>query len=279
MKLTDFRQESSFNKLRKVMNAPLIEWDGSVQWNSFDPLGFRAALNEKGEVDIPFSEINIGSDDTLELFGQKILVYIRDQRGGYNSQYKFHIANCSTLRDAQTNNRYDRYVASVNTTGIFKVNIIHGNSWADENQDVEMKVCKNCLNKLNYKNYRKSINQRNVIYNDFDLNEFFDHYKRQNILKPKYSDITAPLNNYTRDFKEVADKIKEDENYICRHCNIDLTRTRQYLHAHHLNGIKTDNSKSNLIPLCIYCHSKQANHSHMKNHPDYRKFQTLKASL
>jgi len=132
MKLTNFLQDNKLNSLRDKMGAELIQWDSSSNWNSFDPFGFRSALREKGEVDIPFSEINISKDGTLELYGQKILVYIRDQRYSYDLEYKFHIANCSTLIDAQRNQKYDKYVASVNVNGKFKVNLIHGNSWVEK---------------------------------------------------------------------------------------------------------------------------------------------------
>jgi hypothetical protein len=134
MKLINFLQDGKLNSLREKMGAELVQWDGSSSWNSFDPFGFRAALREKGEVDIPFTEINISKDGTLELYGQKILVYIRDQRYSYDLEYKFHIANCATLVDAQRNQKYDKYVASINVNGKFKVNLIHGNSWVEKDK-------------------------------------------------------------------------------------------------------------------------------------------------
>ncbi len=150
MKLPNFHNSEEFKKLRNKMKAPFIEWDGCGDWNSFDPFGFREALREKGEVDIPFSEINVGEDGTLELFGQKILVYIRDQRHSYDQEYKFHIANCATLIDAQRHSKYEKYVASVKTDGNFKVNIIHGGSWVEKDKEVKLNVCKNCLTSLNF---------------------------------------------------------------------------------------------------------------------------------
>lgn len=276
MKLVDFTLDKRLNSLRNKMKANFVLWDGYSNWNPFDPFGFRTALNEKGEVDIPFSEIKISSDNTLELFGKKILVYIRDQRGGYYSQYKFHIANCSTLIDAQKNNKYDKYVASVNTTNKFNVNIIHNNSWVEENKEVEMKVCKNCLSKLNYKNYKKEGYRKEEIFESFTLNDFFEKYQKQSIIKPKYNSITAPFNNYTNDFKEIARNLKIDNKYICEVCFINLEKNQKFLHVHHIDSMKFNNRKENLKVVCIECHSKEPAHNHMKNLPDYKEFIKIK---
>lgn len=275
MELTDFTKNNELNTLRNKMKAPFIYWDGYSNWNSFDPFGFRASLNEKGEVDIPFSEIKINLDDTLELFGKKILVYIRDQRGGYYSQYKFHISNCSTLKDAQKNNKYDKYVASVNTTNIFNVNIIHGNS-IEKNKEVKMSVCKNCLSKLNFNNYKTDYGKKNEIFKNFELEDFFNQYQNQSIVKPKYNSVTAPLNNYTSDFKDIADNLKKSKNYCCEVCNINLSESKKFLHVHHLDGMKNNNKSDNLKVLCIGCHSKEPAHSHMKNLPDYVEYINIK---
>lgn len=272
MKLTDFTQDNGLNYLREKMKAPFLVWDGFSNWNAFDPFGFRTALNEKGEVDIPFSEIIINPDDTLELFGKKILVYIRDQRGGYFSTYKFHIANCSTLRDAQKNNKYDKYVASVNTSNIFNVNIIHSSYSIEKDKKVTMKVCKNCLYKLNYNNYKTDYHHRNKVFENFNLEDFFNQYENQSIIKPKYNNVTAPLNNYTDDFKQIADKLKSSLNYKCQKCNINLSDDKKFLHVHHKDGMKNNNRSNNLIALCIKCHANEPNHGHMKSLPDYREF-------
>ncbi len=273
MKLLDFYSYDKLNDLRKKMNADLIFWEANTQWNAFDPFGFRASLREKGEVEIPFDEIKVNiSDKTLELFGEKILVYIRDQRYSWETNYKFHIANCRTLIDAQNHNRYKKYVASINTNGIFKVNIIHGSS-VDENQEIKLKVCKNCLQTINYKNYRYSnYSGKMKIYQNFSIEEYFNIYKKQNIKKPIHTNITAPLNNYTDDFKEIANKLKEKHNYICSKCHRDFSADKKFLHVHHKDGIKSNNNTENLEVLCIACHAKEYNHSHIKNLPDYYEY-------
>lgn len=278
MKLVDFKNDDSFNYLRKKMKAQYIKWNGVSNWTSFDPFDFRTSFLEKGEVDIPFSQIKVSEDNSLELFGEKILVYIRDQRGNYFSTYKFHISNCSTLIDARKNNKYNKYVASVNTSNKFMVNIIHSENWIEENIEVQMNVCKNCLSKLNYKGY-KNRNMKDQVYNNFNLEEFFSLYKNQSILKPKHTNITAPLNNYTSDWDEISNNIKNTVNYKCQKCFIDLSNYTKYLHVHHKDGIKSNNRSSNLIPLCIECHSNEPEHGQLKAHPDLHKFKIIKPQI
>jgi hypothetical protein len=273
MKLPDFSSDVLLNELRDKIGADYVEWDGSASWNAFDPFGFRQALRDKGEVDIPFSEIEINSDKTLELFGRKILVYIRDQRYAYDSQYRFHISNCRTLIDAQTHRRYDKYVASINSHGKFMVNIIHGSNWVKKDQEIELKVCKNCLSTLNYHDYlSQDAPAREKIHKDFSIASYFEEYKTQNIRKPNHTNVTAPLNNYTSDFSSIADRLKKDRNYRCEKCGINLQNDTRYLHVHHVNGIKSNNKIENLKVLCIGCHAKEPGHSHMNNLPDLKTY-------
>lgn len=273
MNLINFLEDVSLNNLRQKMGANLKKWEGKSEWSSFDPFGFREALRENGEVDIPFDEIKISSNKTLELYGEKILVYIRDQRFSHDIEYKFHIANCVTLKDAQKNKKYEKYVASVNTNGIFKVNLVHGNSWVDKDQDVELNVCRNCLTALNYKGYRDNKFRKNEVYSNFELKDFFDLYKKQNVRKPKYTNVTAPLNNYTKDFTKIANELKVEKKYLCESCNRTFVSDKKFLHVHHIDSIKSNNRLDNLKVVCIGCHAEEPGHSHIKNLPDYREYQ------
>jgi len=44
------------------------------------------------------------------------------------------------------------------------------------------------------------------------------------------------------------------------------------LHAHHKDADKSDNSPSNIALLCIYCHAKEFQHSHVRDMPAYKEF-------
>lgn len=273
MKLINFLQDIKLNSLRDQMGAELIEWESGEKWIPKDAIDIWRKFKAEGEVDIPFEQIKIDPNDkSLTLFGERVLVYIRDQPYTYDREYRFHVANCRTLIQSQNNRTYGKYVASINTNGKFKVNLVHGNSWIEKDKDVVLKVCMNCLTTLNYKGYRTS-NNKYQIHNSFSIEEFFQLYKKQTVKKPKHTNITAPINNYTKDFDTIASELKLKRRHTCESCFKDLSQDKKFLHVHHIDGIKSNNSISNLKVVCIGCHADEPGHGHMKQLPDFREYQ------
>lgn len=275
MKLIDFTDAIELIELKKKIGAKDYEWTTDSYWQHLDTSELLSKLDKTGEVDIPFEKITINKiDGTLELNGRKILVYIRDQYS--DKKYKFHVAHCATLSDAVKNKRYSRYVASVKSEGTFLVNKIFDN-YVEKDLKVKLNVCLNCLTSLNYNGYVDSLKAtKNTIYEAFTLDEFFTKYKDTKIVQPKYTDLTAPINDYTSDFRKIADQVKAYYKYKCVDCKRDLSKPeyRRFLHVHHINGRKDDNQFENLEPVCIACHADKPGHS-LTSHPDYREFKKI----
>ncbi len=243
--------------LRKMDVNKLAEGPAGSKWKEID-----IELAGRGIDLADPSEITVEEDGTLSHEGRRILVYIRDQYIAYGS-YKFHVANCSTIQNMKESGRFKtRYVASTRTDGKFAVNRI-GNDH-EEGLLREMRVCINCLKRLNYKGYNnKRHRDAKKVNDEFSLREFFEMYGRTTVSHPGNTNITAPVNAYSDHHPTFSRICRERAGWRCEKCGIYLgdEKARQFLHAHHINGDKSNNSWGNLRALCVECHNEQPYHS------------------
>lgn len=86
------------------------------------------------------------------------------------------------------------------------------------------------------------------------------------ILDMEESDITRNkskgLDNYVTNWKDISKAIRKLKNFTCEKCGIQIQNEDNYrfMHAHHINGNKSDNRRANLQCLCIECHSQVDDH-------------------
>ena len=274
MNLPDFRRHDGLNRLRQQMGANLNEWNPEENWR---PIDIDGILRDTG-IDIPPSEIIPFSDDTLGYRDRRVAVYIRDQYGSSDSEShqlnKVHVADCSTLQSMRRQGRYERYVVTTRTDGLFIVNFLgsFGSGLQEEGVECRLFVCINCLKRLSYKNYnsRRRSEQREI-REFFDFEEFFRQYSSQIASPPTQTDITAPTNIYPPNLARITHRYKERMRWRCEQCREYLgdENMRKFLHVHHVNGLRHDNRKENLRALCIKCHADQPQHQHLRNKADY----------
>lgn len=272
MKLKNFAYDNGLNTLRKGMSADLNKWSSNVSWRIVE---LEDALTAFGEVEVPFSALKLEEDKTFTLRGKKVLVYIRDQNSGYYAKgYKFHISNCGTLIEYQNNGRYSKYVASIRKDGVFKVNLMTNGRLVEADKLEELKVCKNCLEALNYKGYNHlhSLDDKNLAVATFKIDEFFSLYTHQNVHNTKHTDVTSPVDEYVEDWPKISNSYKKRQKFICENCEIDLKNKPSFLDTHHISGHKADNRDENLKALCIKCHSNEPGHGHMTNLDRFKEF-------
>ena len=118
----------------------------SISVTPIEPIDIE--LNRGIEVQLKDIDCQAG---LLSHQGRQVLLYIKDQ-GRYvqqaingNGGYRFHIADCETLKGMRESGRYNRYVVTNSLTGLFPV-CGHDNMTGEKIEgEAELKVCKNCL--------------------------------------------------------------------------------------------------------------------------------------
>ena len=274
MNLNLERITEGLNQLRVRMGAPLISWDSGQQWHPIDPIDVDG-------IDISGDDVEFDTDGTITYLGRRVAVYIRDQYGSRDSEpdrlNKVHVADCSTLQHMRRQGRYERYVVTTRTDGLFSVNFLgaFGSAIRAEGVECRLYVCINCLRRLNYKNYNQcGPSEHREIRECFSLGEFYSVCNSRISILPSETDWSAPVNEYTDDWPAVRRRVRERANWRCSTCNVYLgdENMRRFLHVHHLNGLRCDNRIVNLRCLCIVCHVEEPQHQHVRYNPDYAEY-------
>lgn len=266
MKLTvDF---SSLQQSVITMGADLIEFEVSNKVIPIEPIDKQ--LGEGFEVNFEDIEFETG---LASYQGRQVLLYIKDH--SYNNKIygvledgskgnRFHIADCEMLERMRQKGRFERYVVTNRLDGLFAVSGTDNRSNDFIEGETKLDVCQYCLEAINYQKFsslKRGLPRRTFVQS-FQLADFFDTYSSFFKFMP-----TGVANNqtthYTKDWENVSRKVRKKFNYQCQQCGLDLSQYKRLLHVHHINGVKSDNSSSNLTPLCCDCHRKQPDHQHM----------------
>ena len=192
------------------------------------------------------------------------VIYIRDRQE--HEEYKYHICNCATIngfiRSGYFEYRYrqtdikDIQIDKKTNKHFFQVHYI--NRPQDKQLGYEaMKVCKNCLESLNYKDFRKADTpwKRNKIVNKFNILDFLE----ENGYTVNYPSLEARkfiINRYPDNWPEISYRLREIAEWKCSRCGEDCSSKKDFLVVHHRNHDKSDCREVNLQVLCKNCHKK-----------------------
>lgn len=206
-------------------------------------------------------------DGTFDYKGQKVLLYIKEQRYQHFDgiiTYKYHLSYCDTLDWMDNNGRFARYVVTQRADGYFLIDILerYSGRFLSEDQLYNMQVCKNCLKALN-KHYPKDSLFHGI--RQFEISKFIQKYNTKHKKKPEFTPHTLPKNKYPENWPKLSLRIREDAGFICSKCNEDFNGKKSLLHVHHIDGFKWNSDPKNLEVLCINCHSEEPGHQKLIN--------------
>lgn len=286
MKLPDFYNFEPLNAIKSRMGIARNKYGDlkvKVKAGRLTELELEQLISPGG-LEVSFDQITILKDGTLAYKNSRVLLYIRDVAvyPGKTAEPRFHVSNCRTLQRMQQGGRFDRYVISTRTDGRFSLNFIEYGK--KKSQLYDLCVCQNCLEKLGFDGFSVALptTRKKEFVRSFKLERFFEKYPLSLHLEtPKYNSDNAPINEYPKNWSEISSRARQDANWKCQRCGIDLYRKeyRQYLHVHHKNGLKHDCSAGNLLVICVQCHADEPEHSHMKGLLDYKEFILAKTRL
>ena len=205
--------------------------------------------------------------------GRQVLLYIKDH--SYSNKIyavlkdgsqgnRFHVADCEMLERMRQKGRFDRYVVTNKLDGFFAVAGADNRTNELIEGETKLSVCQYCLDAINYQKFSsiKKGPPRKAFVQSFQLADFFDTYS--SFFKFMPSGVANNSDSgYSKDWSSISRTIKEQSSYQCQQCALDLSQNKDLLHVHHINGVKSDNSRVNLTPLCCDCHRKQPDHQHM----------------
>jgi hypothetical protein len=260
---------NDLNALVQKMNAEPSSWVPIE--NELSPRAKLLDELQAGGISINLEDVKPGPGGLLSYNGEQVILYIKDTRASKETlkyspedSRRFHIAECSTLENMREKGRIERYVVTRKHDGLFLVDWIDFDTGETGEIEAELKVCKNCLSKINYENYKKIKSARNSVWTGFEISSFLRDYSTFFVKLPSRSDKTAPVDKYVEGWADLSKKVKKERVWTCENCQVNLSSNPRLLHTHHKSGVKTDNSDKNLKVLCAICHSKEEFHEHLR---------------
>lgn len=151
---------------------------------------------------------------------------------------KFHISNCQTITQQQSQNRFHGHyywsnsnIVAVQQRGTSKIH-----------EDVNLALCAYCRNAAGIIDYKNT-------QGFFDLLDIQDN---------------GPVNNaeldmfgYVKEWQQISKKFRIENEFTCDNCTIKIENKfdQRFIQVHHKNGNKLVNNRENLQCLCTLCHS------------------------
>lgn len=180
---------------------------------------------------------------------RQVFLYKRRYKLRQYGTPKYHVCKCSIIEKFLVN---DRDIPEYRSANVGTVKVLNWDNFYREEEVSNLPLCKNCAAKLYINSNVDSSEFAEILRNAVAENE------------PPKPKIEVNVNGYTKDWQLISSEFRKQHNYTCEKCGVQVTPFEsEFMHVHHKNKNKTDNSSNNLQCLCIKCHSEiDATHIH-----------------
>lgn len=236
-----------FNPLKEFLKKRGYTLGTRLAYEPFTPEDVKPADIANGSMSFTSEGIFVKGDDGVE---RQVFLYKKDYHLGRYGKPRFHICKCETIEEFINSGGFRQHYVRANSEPVPVINLDNGR----EHVEVDaLPLCSYC---------RKIISG----YGSINSTEFVELLKSANDSgQEDVGEVETDLFGYTKDWESISRKYREKHKYTCEKCGlkIDDEYDRQYMHVHHVNGVKVNNKESNLKCLCLYCHA-HVDDNHLK---------------
>lgn len=225
-----------FAPLKKLLEKLGYKVDKAKSYRELKPTEVDFNSIQRGEIVFRKDGIFIKSEDRVE---RQVFLYKRDYKLKQFGKPRFHICNCQIIQDFINSGTFRDHYVRANTKTVPVYNI---DNFRREESVSDLPLCKFCLHSIGE-------------WGNINSSQFVD------ILKQAGEDddtmMEVDLFGYTRDWDMISKAYREQKNYTCEKCGLNIgdDYDRMYIHVHHKNGNKLNNHNENLQCLCLACHA------------------------
>ena len=184
---------------------------------------------------------NEGIYFTIKGVNNKGYLYLKNPiiKGSDNKYPVAHIRYCTTLEEQEKIKK--KYFKKDFVFGNTEEVVVCDRSDNFKEHKVKLDICKNCTSSIDSLRTTEDFRRRLEVLNESSMK--------------KKLESSLFFSGYTDDFSEISKAFRGYKNYLCNRCRVDLSSNIRYLHVHHVDRNKKNNSIDNLEALCILCHT------------------------
>ncbi|MEG3116446.1 hypothetical protein R3F72_15100 [Salinicola sp. 4072] len=187
-----------------------------------------------------FEEVE-GPGGLLQKNSQQIMMYMPSH---YPARYenalldgkegnRIHVAFCSHLEKMKASGKFDsKYFATQDLHGAFRIY----ENFSSRVGDAELKVCKLCLRKLNYKGYLAPGRGKSDIFRNFSYEFFFEEYESFFPSHPMRNMGNERDRGYTEDWSRISLNYRASCHYPASFTRVLIERSEGTDWWHRLSG-------------------------------------------